>query len=341
MHATLAPHGPRQRIRTPAGFVVVALLMYLIDGAVVHSPAFAQNPAMLAMAASFDLTVGVTAAYWFLVVRPGHAALRSALPVFIASVAAAALTLPVGYRYLVRDIRYLGIPVELAVMALIIVGVRRTHQQLAAAGAELDVPERIRAALGGSSMRSRIADIMAMEAGLLFYAVASWRRKPFVPVGARAFSYHKASAFAAVLYTLVFASVVEACAVHFLLRAIAPRLALAVLAVSVFGAVWLLGFARSVQLRPVLVTRDYLRVRTGVQWSLDIPRDQIAKIEYGRVKAPAKGTPGYLRAVLGTPNVLLDLREPLTAHGPYGMTRVVQRVGLVIDDLKGLESALR
>jgi hypothetical protein len=136
------------------------------------------------------------------------------------------------------------------------------------------------------------------------------------------------------------ASAVETAAVHFLLRAVAPRVALAALAVSAFGTVWILGFARAVQLRPILVSADTLHVRSGVQWALDVPRAAIEHIEFGRVRAPTKGTPGYLRATLGQPNVLVTLREPTRANGPYGITRQVQQLGLVIDDLAAFRAAM-
>jgi hypothetical protein len=276
-----------------------------------------------------------------MVVRPGHAALRTALPVFVAAVAAAALTLPPGHRDLVQYIRYLGIPLELVAIWLVVAGVRRTHRALNASGVAMDVPERIRMALSGSPLPSRIADVVTMEMSLLYYALASWRRRPFSIPGAQAFSYHRRSSFAAILYTAFLASVVETIAVRFLLRATFPRVAVAVLAVSVFGAFWVLGFARSVQLRPILVTNTQLQVRVGVQWSLDIPRALIAKVDVGRVKPPAKGTPGFLRATIGQPNVLIQLREPMCARGPYGTERTVSTIGLTIDDVAGFEAALR
>jgi hypothetical protein len=338
VNALLAPRPPR--VRTPLGFGVVALLFYLIDGAIVHSAAFAARPDLIATAVSFDLTLGVTFAYWMMVVRPGHAALRTALPVFVAAVAAAALTLPPGHRDLVRYIRYLGIPLELVAIWLVVAGVRRTHRALNASGVAMDVPERIRMALSSSPLPSRVADVVTMEMSLLYYALASWRRRPFGFPGARAFSYHQRSSLAAILYTAFLASIVETIAMHFLLRATFPRVAVAVLAVSVFGAFWVLGFARSVQLRPILVTDTQLRIRIGLQWSLDIPRASMANVEVGRVKPPAKGTPGFLRATIAQPNVLIALGEPMCARGPYGTERRVSLLAFTVDDPAGFRSAL-
>lgn len=326
--------------RLPLAFLVVATLAFGVDGAVVHSSRFNENPALLSGAATIDLTLGVTFAYYLLVVRRGVAGARTVLPAFLASIIAARFILPAGHREFIGYVRYLGVPFELAVLGLIVVGVRTARRRLAAAGIERDVPERIKAVLGGAPIQSRVVDIIATEASLVYYAFAAWGRRPFVPAGARAFSYHKRNSLAAILYTLSIASAAETVAIHFVLRALAPRAALAALAVSAFGTIWIIGFARAAQLRPIILTAGALYVRTGVQWSLDVPTSAIAHIEFGRVRAPAKRTPGYLRATLGQPNVLIELREPIRAHGPYGITREVRRIGLVIDDLTGFRTAI-
>jgi hypothetical protein len=113
-----------------------------------------------------------------------------------------------------------------------------------------------------------------------------------------------------------------------------------VLVVGVFGAIWMLGFARALQLRPILVTDDLLSIRSGLLWRLDVPRSMIGRIEIGPLKFPDKQTPGYLRAALGPPNVLITLRGPARAYGAYGTGREVLQVGLVLDDAKEFERAI-
>jgi len=329
--STALPRPDRARI--PGLFLPATLAVYLIDGAIARSSVLLERPDVIAPAVTFDLTLFVTFLYWMLVIRRKLARPRTALPVFLASVAAAALTLPPGHRQFVLYVRYLGIPLELAVLVLVVVGVRRAHARLRAAGTELDIPERIHAALEGSVGYRRVADVVATEVALMYYALASWRRRPFAPRGVQAFSYHGATGAAAVFYTLVAASLVELVAVHFLLRAIAPRVALAVLALSVFATVWLLGFARSLQLRPVWMSDEALHVRSGMAWAVDIARADVARIEVGMPKVPPKRTSGYLRAMtVGQPNVLVTLRAPAVARGPYGRTRTVERVSLALDD---------
>ena len=93
-------------------------------------------------------------------------------------------------------------------------------------------------------------------------------------------------------------------------------------------------------LRPILVMRDVIQVRNGLQWQLDVPRAQIERIEFGRVNAPQKRTRDHLRGAPGRANVLIELRAPLRAVGPYGVTRDVRRVSLVLDDVAGFQRAI-
>jgi hypothetical protein len=338
MNALLAPRP--QRLRTPLGFAFAAALFFVVDGAIVHSDVFARRPDLLAGAASFDLTVGVTLVYWLFVVRPGHAALRTTLPVFLASVAAAALVLPSGHRDFVRYIRYLGVPAEVAVIGLIVIGVRRARRRLAEAGVELDVPERIHAVLAPSAVPRRIAAVVATESSILYYALAAWRRAPFVPARSRAFSYHKKNGLLAILYAVLATAVIELAALELLLRARHHLAANVFLVVDAFAVLWIIGYARAIQLRPILVTDDALQVRGGMQWALDVPRSAIETVNVGRVKAPGKRAPGYLRATMGQPNVLITLRQPLVAMGAYGTTRTVTRVGFSVDDPNTFSLAL-
>jgi hypothetical protein len=338
MNALLAPRP--QRLRTPFGFAVVATLFYLIDGAIVHSEVFARRPDLLAAAASFDLTIGVTFVYWLLVARPGHAALRTTLPVFLVSVATAVIVLPSGHRDFVRYIRYLGVPAELAAIVFIAIGVRGAQRRLAAAGVELDVPERIHTVLAQSGMPRRLGAIVATEFSILYYALAAWRRSPFFPPRSRAFSYHEKNGLIALLYAVLATAVVELVALELLLRARHHGAANVLLVVDAFAVLWILGFARSVQLRPILVTTDALLVRGGIQWSLDVPLTAIESLAIGRVKAPGQRAPGYLRLTLGPPHVLITLTRPLVATGAYGSTRTVTRLGFSVDDPNTFSLAL-
>jgi len=229
---------------------------------------------------------------------------------------------------------------EVAAIALLAVGVRRAKRRLPAAGVELDLPERTHSLLTQSGMPARIAAIVATEFSILYYAVAAWRRPPFVPPRAGAFSYHKRNGLLGILYAILGAALVELTALEVLLRARHPVAANVFLVVDAFAVLWIVGFARAIQLRPILITPDSLLVRGGMQWSLSVPRSAVESFVVGRVRAPDKRTPGYVRATMGQPNVLVTLTGSVVAMGAYGTTRTVTRVGFAVDDPNTFSLAL-
>jgi hypothetical protein len=313
-------------------FGVVALICFAVDGAIARSSLFLERPGLFTAAITFDLTLGVTIAYWLIVVRQGDAPARTVVPVFVLAVAAATLILPPGHREFAHYARLLAIPFELALVGAIWFAVRAAHQRLAATGIELDIPERIRYALDTPALATRVAEIVATECGIFYYAFASWRRRPFVPRGAIAFSYHKKSGVAGVFYALAAASVVELAAVELLVRLHAPRTANVLVAIGVLSSIWLVGFARAIQLRPHFVARDRLALRFGLRFSADLSPTAVTAIDTGATARRFSATRDAIRFGPGTPNVILRFDSPVEIRGAYGIRRMVTMIGIVVDD---------
>lgn len=199
---------------------------------------------------------------------------------------------------MIRHAELLAIPLELAMVFVVVRSMRRGPAKLREAGANLDVPERIALATRHALPAARLADVFATELSILFYALASWRRPPFVPEGSVAFTYHRENALAAILATVLLAATAELVAGHFLLRVWSERAAWILTALSAVAVLWLLGVLRAVVLRPVLLDERTLHLRAGIQWRGEIPLSLIEGADFGHVKAPARATPGALRARL-------------------------------------------
>lgn len=199
--------------------------------------------------------------------------------------------------------------------------------------AELDVPERIHTTLTRLVSR-RVADALATEAAVFYYAFASWGRGPFVPVGSTAYPGHRKSGQISILYTLAALAVIEILIVDLVLRAKHHVIADLLLAVSVVSVVWVIGFARSIALRPTFVDDATLALRMGVRWSIDIPRSNIAAVELSRARSSRDNTtPGSLRLVT-QPTVRITLREPQIVRRGYGASLRVQHIAFAVDDVK-------
>ena len=343
MPATLPASDSARRHAAFVNLAVITAVIYAVELFVVRSSRFALHPQLLSGAVVLDLTVGIPTLYWVMIVRPGHARASTILAAFLVSVLGARLVLPVTQHQFLAYERLLAVPVELGIIAYVIVKVRCAGQALRGAPATLDVPERIDAALHDAFPNPIVGRLLATELTLGWYALASWRRAPHVGDATAWFSYHRKNGLIALLAALIGVTAVELLVVHLLVHAYSARAAWALSAVSGIGIVWLLGFVRALVLRPVLLYPDRLVVRGGIQWTADVPRAAIESVEHGwTVRAPGKRTPGYLRATpLVQPNLMLRLRTPVEARGMYGRRRAVHLIGLSVDDPAALAEALR
>jgi hypothetical protein len=99
-------------------------------------------------------------------------------------------------------------------------------------------------------------------------------RRPDIPIGAAAFSHHRA--LAPVRWTLVGLLVVEASVVHLLVPAGAVRVTLLLL--GLYSLIWLVGYVLgSGPARPHLVDRHGVVLRCGLTTDIVLPIDTIAR----------------------------------------------------------------
>ena len=137
----------------------------------------------------------------------------------------------------------------------------------------------------------------------------------------------------------IFASAVEVPIVHLLLPWDGIRTA--VLVLSLWGLLWMIGLLASLRVHPHLMSASQLRVRHGARIDLPIPWEAIAGITAVHTDLPSSirtlqpvptGTGVDLHvAVGGETNVRADLRRPLPLRTPGGVVEAVA-VSFVVDD---------
>ena len=273
-----------------------------------------------------DVAVTVPLLYFLLIVRGGLQPFVSLLPVCLLSLFRATYLAP-GANPARPAI---AAAAELAIAALIVTRVRR-GLRAAPAG---DVPDQLEAAARAIVPSPRLAAILASEFAVFYFACCAWRRRPSVPQGALAFTLHRESGAAALFGVLAGVSVMEALLVHLVVVRYSLAAAWILTALSAYGCVWLVALARSFALRPILVTPKELLLRSGMMWTLSVPRSALAALE------PA-GAPCELRLpVAGEPNLVLRFHQPLLARGMYGITRPVTTLALALDDREAFQRAL-
>jgi hypothetical protein len=167
----------------------------------------------------------------------------------------------------------------------------------------------------------------------------AWGRPPDIPSGALAFSYHRG--LQPVLWALLIASLLETAVLHLLLaRLWSVTGSLVLLALSLAGLIYLIGFIRSLGRLPILVTDAGVRVRAGLLIDQWLSLDDIVTAQVVADPGDLKRT-GLLKAsLLAYPNVLIQLSRPLSVGGRGGHCRAVTTVALRPDDGPGLAAAV-
>ena len=306
-----------------AAFLLLAVTINVVDSVITRSIADPGKRVVVAAAASADLILVVSAIYYWLLVRPGIRGRSSLIPILLLGTLHASLLYP-NARIVTASIAGLC---EAALIGYVVVQVRGRSRRRPESRPE-DPVDSMRASLESVFLTPGVARVIALELSILYYALFSWRAKPHVPDDAQAFTLHKKSGQVELFYVIALVSLMETVPVHLLLGHWSRLWAWIATSVSLYGMVWMIGMARSISLRPVLVGPDYLDVKFGLLFRLRVPRELIVKPASNAVSA--EETAVVPRR--SEPNVRIELLRPLDAEGPLGIRKRVARIALAVDD---------
>lgn len=169
-------------------------------------------------------------------------------------------------------------------------------------------------------------------------------RRPRVPAGASAFSYH--SPILTILVIFIVLSAVEIPIVDLIVHDW-PWVRIPLLALGIWGVTWMIGLLLSYLTRPHAVGPEGIRARDGAHVDIDLPWEVVASVERARdvlEKAPKIRDEPHGRTLAlrmqDETNILIVLERPVTAR--LGDTVVeFDAVRLWVDDSDGFLSAVR
>ncbi|WP_420597171.1 hypothetical protein [Deinococcus sp.] len=199
--------------------------------------------------------------------------------------------------------------------------------------AERDEPQRLYLWCERLTARPRLLRPLLFEGLLLSHLI----RRPELGKGQR-FGTRQDATTGGMLGMLLFVSGVEGWLSHLLLSRWNDAAAWTWTGLNIAGCVWLLAYGRALAVRPVTLTERWLYLRSGLHWTLSVPRGDV--LEAGLL--PSQDEAFFNLAIDNPPNVGLTFRRPLTLLGLSGAERTVTVVKLHLDEprafLKALES---
>lgn len=149
------------------------------------------------------------------------------------------------------------------------------------------------------------------------------------------FAYHRA--VAPMMWVLVALAALEMAIVHGLVAVWWPWVAVALSAATLPAIAWLVHAILSFRRLPVLIEGDRIVLRVGTIRSVAFDRRDIAALRCsGWTAAEIKARSTFNLALIAYPNVMVDLRAPLTLGGGRAIRTIAHR----LDDPAGFAGAL-
>ncbi|HET7435835.1 MAG TPA: hypothetical protein VFN10_14095 [Thermoanaerobaculia bacterium] len=319
--------------RNPATlFLLAALTVTAACIAILRSRLFVTVPDIAAWGATFDLTITIPLLYWFFVVRGRGVRPITIAPVFVVCMTLAALVIPRGQQFFLRDLHLLSAPLEVVTIVLLV----RRMSKLRGRFGDADPLARMTIAAREMFGNNRAAEIVASEVAVLYYAFFTWRRKPDESEG---FTFHQRNGWGSILACILVVVTAEAFGMHLLLLRWSPIAAWVWTSFDVYAVLWLFGDYHALRLRRSTISADMLHLRFGLRWSVDVPLANIAAVEAVHGEADWKRKDVLKVAILDEPRWLVRFHEPVVVHGLAGLQKRVTALAL-LPDQEGALNAL-
>lgn len=331
------------RWSTTVTVVVLAAIAALFAGAAVYvggSISASGHPVALTLALAFDLTVLAPFLYYVVFVRGRGWPAASTVLVVLAGAYATQAVVPDTSLGLVKALPYVAWALEVVFVGTLLTraafAVRRAYQT---SRAGVDLFDEIRTRVRSAIPSRRVADALAYEVMVFYYALFAWgsngpENRGSKP-GTRYFTIHRTSGYYTVAAVIVGVAVVELVAVHFVINHLWGATAAGIhAALGVYGVLWLVGDWKALSRRGVEVTPEVVHVRCGIRWTARVPRDQIeAAFE---IRSAEEGDEVIDVSPVYKPNVAICTSEPVEITGIFGRTRTATTIALHVDEPEDL-----
>lgn len=321
-------------------FLVLAAGLCTVELTVLARPEFLARPELLATAATLDLVLGLPALGYLCLVRTDRVGPWAVVPLFLVGVGLARWWVPGPRQGLLNSLEWALVALELGLLTYLALRIRRIRRAyLADLGESLYPLDAAREAVRRTLGSRLAAEVIVSELAVLYYALAGWWKEPGgASARGRAFPCHRRNGYPALLGALLLVTGVEVVAVHLLLALWIPWVAWAATGLGIYGAVWLVGDFQCMRLHPALASESALHLRVGLRWRATVAWERIRSL-----RPPSWTPPGaHLRFTpFGAPDFWLELDEPVTVHGLFGIRRSVRALGVGAEEPGELEAAIR
>lgn len=342
------PFGSRRILLVSAA----VLALYAVDLLVAATIPASAHTYTVDFAVPFDLMVFVPAVFYLLVVRRKGITPIVVLPVvWVGYVVSLQVAMP-GETSLVAPLAAFAetgrfsllVPLFAAALALdavvLVHEAVRIVRAFRAARAQSNRPfDWFSQAMGVLTPNERFAQLAGLEGSTYYYALFSWRAKPDVPQGRRAFSYHRDNGYLALIGVMLALVPIETIMMHLLVAQWSVIAACLLTATSLYAVLYIVATARAVVLNPILVGDRVLTVRWAHTFCEDIPLSAIVGASSEVPDVPKRERIDM--GVMGATPCWLMLSEPVMMRTALGSARPVLALNVTPDNLSEFKRCIR
>ncbi|MHA7965861.1 hypothetical protein ACX93W_17205 [Paenibacillus sp. CAU 1782] len=196
--------------------------------------------------------------------------------------------------------------------------------------------EKVRGKINQALGSGRFSDLVFAEACTFYYSLLVWFKKPSLPPSRfSVYTYHRDSQLK--VLTIFFAILIglEAGLLHFLLSRWNGIVAWAVLALNIYGILYIVALYQSSRRQPHLLNENMFYIAMGMQSTIAVPLDNIERLRQAKpIDLIDKAEDGvylsYMR--FDTPQFEIVLKQPMQIKTLYGVKKTVSVIVFRVDD---------
>lgn len=322
-----ALHINRNLINFGIPLILLGTLILLIKST------FLNGNDTLDIAITADLLLTVPLVY-FLLIRKSEIPNISVVPVMITGLLIGSYFLPKESQTCLSIFKTWALPViEISILTYVIIKVRKAikiHKSLK--GSKPDFFNALKS-ICYEILPKKLVLLFATEIAVFYYGFFNWKTKK---INENEFTYHKNSGTPALFGGFIMIIGVETVALHFLLARWNIIAAWILTTLSVYTAIQVFGFAKSLSKRPISINKDSLTLKYGILNEVEIPFSDIDKVELSRKTLEKEELTKTLSPLgeLESHNVIIHLKKEHELVGLYGMKKKFNLLGLHIDEPK-------
>lgn len=322
----------------------VPLLLIISMGFIAKSPLFKINPSLMSNAITIDMLLSTPFIY-FLLIRKKNISKLTVVPLFLIGIMVISYIIPVKYQSLLNIVKIWILPiVELYAISFVFFKIRKTISHFKKNTTQSEDFYILLKNICYDTFPNIIAVLITTEIAIYYYAFINWKK---IKLKNNEYSYHKESGATTILMAIIFLIAIETVAFHLLLIKWNTIIAWIVSVLSIYTALIIFGFLRSMSKRPFKIENNKLYLNHGIMTETIIPITNIESLEFlGFKDQELDDKTKYLSQFNGieSPTLKLKLKKAQQLQGLYGISKTYRTLLFHVDEKnkfkKDIESLL-